>query len=57
MGCECNFENKDCKKIMKILNILAGAAIITCGVLRLVFLSQYTSSNKFLYTALSAYLV
>lgn len=57
MACQCNWENKDCKKIMKVLNIIAGLSIIACGILRLIFLSQYTSSNKFLYSALSAYLV
>ena len=57
MSCSCNWENKDCKKIMRILNIIAGLSIIACGVLRLIFLSQYIYSNKFLYSTLSAYLV
>jgi hypothetical protein len=57
MGCSCNWENKNCKNIMKVLNILAGLAIIGCGVLRLVFLSSVVVENKFLYAALSAYLV
>jgi len=57
MACECNWENKHCNKIMKVLNIIAGISIIVCGILRLIFLSQYFSSNKFLYSALSAYLV
>lgn len=57
MACSCNWENKYCKRIMKILNIIAGLSIIACGILRLIFLYQYLLSNKFLYSALSAYLV
>ena len=57
MACSCNWGSNDCKKVMKVLNIIAGLSLIVCGVLRLVFLAQYTFSNKFLYSALSAYLM
>ncbi len=57
MAFSCNFEGSNCKKIIKILNLISALSIVVCGVLRLIFLSSYVGGGKFLYVVLSAYLV
>ena len=52
MACECNCDSHACKRIVWILNIVAGGMLITLGVLRFVFFSQ---ASSFLDVILSIY--
>jgi hypothetical protein len=53
----CFQENKNCGKIMKILLFLTGLSLIAVGLLRLIFIWQVNITYKFLYGALSFYIM
>jgi hypothetical protein len=53
MGCECDWGSSSCGKIVRTLNILAGAFLIAVGILRFFFIVGV--SNSFTWVLLSVY--